>query len=356
MVEIYRRRGRSLSPTIAQSKKVAKLSRGAIIIYTWGLAFFDDYGWGEGDPEDVKNLIVPRLDFTIDEITKCLKEICEVHLWVPYKFAPWEDLPEELKECANKIFVRCLAWNTFQKFKAIHKVHSEVSDLIENNKKYLTMDINLIYPYTMQTPESTNEHQLAPESTTLAPNDDLVLLGAKGVPKRREVKLREDKIRINTQEGIGVERGTNPKQNTLLPQLVDPGIGKDNGKIDAKGLADLYLSLCPNLSGLQEIRSRAPTIRVRLKEHPDPAFWENVFKKANFIEIGPTGIRPGWKPDFDWLIKNKLNAVRVVEGKYDNLIMQKMSGGHGGLMELAKERGLLDEHGPEEDPGPEEGG
>src|SRR3990172_6302165 len=66
MVEIYRRRGRSLSPTIAQSKKVAKLSRGAIIIYTWGLAFFDDYGWGEGDPEDVKNLIVPRLDFTTE--------------------------------------------------------------------------------------------------------------------------------------------------------------------------------------------------------------------------------------------------------------------------------------------------
>jgi hypothetical protein len=67
---------------------------------------------------------------------------------------------------------------------------------------------------------------------------------------------------------------------------------------------------------------------MRLKEHPELSWWEEVFKKAN--EVSFTG-KDGneWIPNFDWLVENDRNAVKVIEGNYERRKKQ-----HSGLRKL----------------------
>jgi len=82
-------------------------------------------------------------------------------------------------------------------------------------------------------------------------------------------------------------------------------------------LVDLFNNSCPNLPKVTELsQSRKEEIKTRLKEHPDLSWWEEVFKKANGISFtGKDG--KYWKPSFDWLFENDRNAVKVIEGNYE---------------------------------------
>ncbi len=83
-------------------------------------------------------------------------------------------------------------------------------------------------------------------------------------------------------------------------------------------LVDLFNNSCPNLPRVGELnQSRKRNIKMRLKEHPDLSWWEEVFRKANGISFtGKDGKE--WRPTFYWLTKNDDNAVKVIEGNYDH--------------------------------------
>ena len=66
-------------------------------------------------------------------------------------------------------------------------------------------------------------------------------------------------------------------------------------------------------------KDRKDQIRLRLKDHPETEFWQKVLNKipdTNFL----TGKNDqGWRADIDWLIKNEGNAVKILEGRYDDV-------------------------------------
>ena len=66
---------------------------------------------------------------------------------------------------------------------------------------------------------------------------------------------------------------------------------------------------------------RRPKIKKRWVEWQCMDTVKTIFEKIKSSEfcMGATG----WKADFDWIIKNDTNWVKVLEGKYDHAIKQK---------------------------------
>ena len=73
----------------------------------------------------------------------------------------------------------------------------------------------------------------------------------------------------------------------------------------------------PLLAAVQTLsKGRDRKIRVRLNEKSDPAYWEDLMNRivASPFLCGEND--RGWRVDFDWLIVNDTNHVKVAEGKY----------------------------------------
>jgi len=67
--------------------------------------------------------------------------------------------------------------------------------------------------------------------------------------------------------------------------------------------------------------SRRKKVVARLAEHPDKAFWERVFREIDGSQFLRGYVKPKdgsapWEVDFDWLIRNDTNCVKIVEGHY----------------------------------------
>ena len=63
-------------------------------------------------------------------------------------------------------------------------------------------------------------------------------------------------------------------------------------------------------------KSRETKCRQRMKERTADE-WELVFQKIVASPFLQGGNDRGWRADFDWIISNDSNAVKVLEGKYD---------------------------------------
>ena len=74
---------------------------------------------------------------------------------------------------------------------------------------------------------------------------------------------------------------------------------------------------------LKTNNTRTTKGNIRLKEMPELAQWELLFKKieASDFLTGRSERQNGhekWICDFDWIIKNDMNITKILEGKYDN--------------------------------------
>lgn len=91
---------------------------------------------------------------------------------------------------------------------------------------------------------------------------------------------------------------------------------KDAGGVEA--IFDLWNSEARSLPKATKLtESRKKKIRARLRERP-PEEWGEVFRRmerSSFLrgESGGT-----FRADLDWIIANEGNALKVIEGRYDN--------------------------------------
>ncbi len=63
---------------------------------------------------------------------------------------------------------------------------------------------------------------------------------------------------------------------------------------------------------------RKQKLRLRWAEKPDPAYWCEVVRRIAKSSFCTGKNDKGWAADFDWLITNDTNHVKVMEGKYDD--------------------------------------
>jgi len=82
----------------------------------------------------------------------------------------------------------------------------------------------------------------------------------------------------------------------------------------------LYNTFClslPQVRAMSEKRKRHLRARWRQLAGDLTAF-EEAFRKVEASDFCKGKNDRGWRADFDWLIKNDHNMVKVLEGKYDN--------------------------------------
>ena len=122
-----------------------------------------------------------------------------------------------------------------------------------------------------------------------------------------------------------------PKGSRTVPPSGHPA--RIQGRINSSGkyslvdsqkkceidLCDLWKTHCPSLPQIRELtKKRKDKIKSRLKEHPDPAWWIQVFTLIEASDFCKGNSSTGWKASFDWIIDNSDNALKVLEGKYSN--------------------------------------
>lgn len=78
-------RARMISQSISNSRKVAMVSDQAALLFTWIQPHTDDFGRIEGGADDVLYAIVPRRNWTAEQVEGYLKELWEAGLLKAYR-------------------------------------------------------------------------------------------------------------------------------------------------------------------------------------------------------------------------------------------------------------------------------
>ena len=99
---------------------------------------------------------------------------------------------------------------------------------------------------------------------------------------------------------------------------------KEPGKSDVISIQDLtngWNEIVATEEGFKKVakltEDRKKRIRARLKAHPELDFWNSVLNKIPRVPFLAGKNDRKWRADFDFLIKNDENALKIYEGKYD---------------------------------------
>jgi hypothetical protein len=151
-----------------------------------------------------------------------------------------------------------------------------------------------------------------------------------------EIRHRELKNTSSTTQKYGMDGSKNTAAIPMITPMVTPenekeeedslsSAGADEASVHpvpkVQELVDAWNNICAHHGRLPEKKMLTPKvtdgIRLRLKEHPDPAFWETVLNKC-VDSLFLSGRKNSFRATLDWLTKNGENAIKVYEGNYDN--------------------------------------
>lgn len=260
------RERRSLWGSISTSKKVNALSDRALILYILTISHLDDEGFIDGDPRVLKSTVIPLRDnIQIKDIEGLVNEISTVHSRVQSTPIPlWL-----VHKTTQGVFIQDPVFNERQSFKGIRKKPSKIKDVVDA--------------------ETEGKQKGAGGET------EGCLSEVKG-----KVKGKGSEVNVKGDDTPGAE--TYGQQN-FEQQLVD--------------LFNLTTQYLPKVTELG--KSRKDKIKTRIKEGKDKLdWWKLIFEKADMILIPGKDGKKDWFPNFDWLIENDKNSVKVFEGNYDD--------------------------------------
>lgn len=123
---------------------------------------------------------------------------------------------------------------------------------------------------------------------------------------------------------VSIEKAVNIEKDSLSSTDVDeprpPPVDNSPKLPTTQEFVECWEAICVTYGHLPSKRILSEKlkakIRLRLKEHPDDAFWNTVFNKcvdSPFL----SGKKTSWKVTLDWLVANGDNAIKVYEGHYD---------------------------------------
>jgi len=85
-------------------------------------------------------------------------------------------------------------------------------------------------------------------------------------------------------------------------------------------IRNLFNEICESLPKVRSItQKRKPHIKARWEQfNKDMSVFKDAFNKLERSSFCTGSNERGWKANFDWLIKNDTNMVKVLERKYEN--------------------------------------
>ena len=127
-----------------------------------------------------------------------------------------------------------------------------------------------------------------------------------------------DKRNVNKKVNSKVNKLTvNTRKLPLAPTATATATAtKDN--IPETSLAFFWNVLCPLLPKVSKLTDkRKAKEKLRLSERNIDA-WKEVFVKTNSNDFLKGDNNRGWKADYDWMMSNAENSLKVLEGRYSN--------------------------------------
>lgn len=114
---------------------------------------------------------------------------------------------------------------------------------------------------------------------------------------------------------------TDDTTSSLCPP---PGANNDDGPgLSPTKLLTIWNENRGEMPKARMTSKRRPHAAARIAEEPDPNYWVGTVRRLAISPVATGKVKSdrypnGWKADFEWLIKNDTNHVKVNEGKYDD--------------------------------------
>jgi hypothetical protein len=201
----------------------------------------------------------------------------------------------DLSSVEKLVFIYCLCVRSKQKGDALKINTVLMSNLIRSKKSDIESALNKLI--------------------------SLELLEHCGSPER--IRTDTDVYDLSRSDSCSTD-GTDGTDGTVLP---------NGSSLTAAEFMSIWNFESGPMSKIKSLTSaRRLKIKTRLAENSDSEYWRDVIRrmaKSDFM----TGAS-GWKANFDWLIKNPENHVKVSEGNYDNAESKKQDSLEAGFEEM----------------------
>ena len=178
--------------------------------------------------------------------------------------------------------------------------------------------VGLIYiPNFLKHNPITNPNQIlaAKKILKILPKSPLISIFLEGLPER----LKKELIK-GLPEGLLKPETEYRNQNTEINNISLSKERESKTKPPVEEFFNLWnetVKDTPIPQARELTPQRRDKIRVRLQERPLDQ-WKEIFKRITASRFCRGDNPRGWRASFDWIIANQENAVKVLEGKYDD--------------------------------------
>jgi hypothetical protein len=136
-----------------------------------------------------------------------------------------------------------------------------------------------------------------------------------------ERELKAVKCREFAENFIQYGYSMDTESQKKLKEIKEKEIKRKEMNVPYEDIKSAFNTICISLSKVQVVSDARKThLKARFAEMESLEAFENLFKKVEKSAFLTGKVNTGrkWKADFDWLIENNTNYVKVLEGKYDN--------------------------------------
>lgn len=235
-------RGRIISQSISNSRKVAGVSDQAALLFTWIQPHTDDFGRVEGGADDVLFSIVPRRGWQVEQVEQYLKE-----LWVAQLVKSYHDE-------TGKRYLEVVGFEEHQTFRSDRGRKAKCPAPVEYDSQWYT---------------SGNQWEKTDTEVKLS-----------------EVKVKLSKVKVKPKAPVGKPTETAPKEETVKP--LTP---KDKALQFFEGVEALK-----NKQSVPWLQEFLNAIAQKNNKVSKQAIWSEIVAFANYwTELTHTGTRQRWQ-------------------------------------------------------------
>ena len=144
-----------------------------------------------------------------------------------------------------------------------------------------------------------------------------------GWAKQKRIQRQKNKELLERKDNVqdaSTECPTDIEIELDIDKELEKEIEDKDPPVPYEEIKELYNSTCNSLSKVRSVSStRKRHLKARWKQLDfNIDTFQEAFEKVEASDFCTGKNDRGWKADFDWLIKNDNNIIKVLEGKYDN--------------------------------------
>jgi predicted phage replisome organizer len=161
--------------------------------------------------------------------------------------------------------------------------------------------------------------------------------------RKRRQREREKALKEGSHENSHVtsrdSHATDIEEDRELDIEEEKEIEDKEPPVPYEEIKELYNSTCKSLSKVRSVSStRKRHLKARWQQLDfNIDTFQEAFEKVEASDFCTGKNDRGWKADFDWLIKNDNNIVKVLEGAYDN--RTPLHNGHNNVVDYYEAAG-----------------